>query len=205
MNTTNTQDPTDPGYDVEVLREHVRHLERRVRQLHAAAAQPQGDTREAFERWVNEYDPGCNLSRDEDNDYICLHVDRSWQTWQAASIQASEPSAEPIAWGAFYFGGQKDGQLYTFSRTRPEVEKYIQQVHQSSDSITLRPAPIYAAPPRAVEPLTYNEIKQMGSEWLNNGTTDHFDLMQQAIDTFCRKNGIPATTPTQAAQGASNE
>lgn len=29
-------DPTDPGHDVEVLREHVRHLERRIRQLHAA-------------------------------------------------------------------------------------------------------------------------------------------------------------------------
>lgn len=26
-------DPTDPGYEVEVLREHVRHLERRVREL----------------------------------------------------------------------------------------------------------------------------------------------------------------------------
>ena len=30
-------DPTDPGHDVDVLREHVRHLERRVREL----AQPQ--------------------------------------------------------------------------------------------------------------------------------------------------------------------
>ena len=29
------KDPTDPGNDVDVLREHVRHLERRVRQLHA--------------------------------------------------------------------------------------------------------------------------------------------------------------------------
>jgi hypothetical protein len=29
-------DPTDPGYDVAVLREHVRHLERRVRQLSVA-------------------------------------------------------------------------------------------------------------------------------------------------------------------------
>jgi hypothetical protein len=37
------QDPTDPGYDVATLREHVRHLERRVRQLSAPAAQ--GDER----------------------------------------------------------------------------------------------------------------------------------------------------------------
>ena len=34
-------DPTDPGYEVEVLREHVRHLERRVRELHALAQQEQ--------------------------------------------------------------------------------------------------------------------------------------------------------------------
>ena len=33
-------DPTDPGHDIDVLREHVRHLERRVRQLHAQQAEP---------------------------------------------------------------------------------------------------------------------------------------------------------------------
>lgn len=36
-----TVDPTDPGHEVEVLREHVRHLERRVRQLAIPAAQAQ--------------------------------------------------------------------------------------------------------------------------------------------------------------------
>ena len=34
-------DTTDPGHDVDVLREHVRHLERRVRELHAQQAEPQ--------------------------------------------------------------------------------------------------------------------------------------------------------------------
>lgn len=34
-----TNDPTDPGQDVEVLREHVRHLERRVRQLSTTASE----------------------------------------------------------------------------------------------------------------------------------------------------------------------
>ena len=33
-------EPTDPGHDVDVLREHVRHLERRVRELHAQQAEP---------------------------------------------------------------------------------------------------------------------------------------------------------------------
>ena len=34
------KDLTDPGNDVDVLREHVRHLERRVRELHAQQAEP---------------------------------------------------------------------------------------------------------------------------------------------------------------------
>jgi hypothetical protein len=34
-------DPTDPGHDVDVLREQVRHLECRVRQLHALTQQEQ--------------------------------------------------------------------------------------------------------------------------------------------------------------------
>ena len=46
-------DPTDPGHDVDVLREHVRHLERYIRQLHAAqptqAEAPSGVTREDIE------------------------------------------------------------------------------------------------------------------------------------------------------------
>ena len=33
-------DPTDPGNDVDALREHVRHLERRIRELHAQQAEP---------------------------------------------------------------------------------------------------------------------------------------------------------------------
>jgi hypothetical protein len=37
--TPERADPTDPGYDVSVLREHVRHLERRIRQLAAGASE----------------------------------------------------------------------------------------------------------------------------------------------------------------------
>lgn len=41
LNKLQAADPTDPGNDVGVLREHIRHLERRVRQLHAERVQPQ--------------------------------------------------------------------------------------------------------------------------------------------------------------------
>lgn len=59
---------------------------------------------------------------------------------------ASAQQAEPVAWGAFRVGGDRDGQLYAFCKTRHEIETYITQVHQSSDSVTLRDAPLYAAP-----------------------------------------------------------
>lgn len=48
MSTQNTfVDPTDPGHDVDVLREHVKHLERQVRQL-TAQIQPVSPSREAL-------------------------------------------------------------------------------------------------------------------------------------------------------------
>jgi len=45
-------DPTDPGHDVEVLREHVRHLERRVREL--STPQPAPTKIEKGFRWDGE-------------------------------------------------------------------------------------------------------------------------------------------------------
>lgn len=50
-------DPTDPGYDVAVLREHVRHLERRIRQLHApqASQSAPGEAAKPF-GWFYELD-----------------------------------------------------------------------------------------------------------------------------------------------------
>lgn len=58
-------DPTDPGFDVDVLREHVRHLERQVRQLsapqEASKAVPVADEpkcpRCGDSGWVEEGDP----------------------------------------------------------------------------------------------------------------------------------------------------
>ena len=66
-------------------------------------------------------------------------------------LERAQPAgeAEPIAWGAFRVGGDRDGQLYAFCNSQHEVETYITQVHQASDNVTLRDAPLYAAPPAA--------------------------------------------------------
>ncbi|EPG5526319.1 Lar family restriction alleviation protein [Pseudomonas aeruginosa] len=53
---------------------------------------------------------------------------------------------EPVAWGAFHFGGERDGKLYTHCETEAQIDAYILDMHRSSDSLTLRKSPLYAAP-----------------------------------------------------------
>ncbi|MGV8748316.1 hypothetical protein ACV36R_20520, partial [Pseudomonas aeruginosa] len=53
---------------------------------------------------------------------------------------------EPVAWGAFHFGGKRDGKLYTHCETEAQIEAYILDMHRSSDSLTLRKGPLYGAP-----------------------------------------------------------
>ncbi|MDY1279595.1 hypothetical protein ACM8AR_21515 [Pseudomonas aeruginosa] len=53
---------------------------------------------------------------------------------------------EPVAWGAFHFGGKRDGKLYTHCETEAQIEAYILDMHRSSDSLTLSKGPLYAAP-----------------------------------------------------------
>lgn len=53
---------------------------------------------------------------------------------------------ESVAWGAFHFGGKRDGKLYTHCETEAQIEAYILDMHRSSDSLTLRKGPLYGAP-----------------------------------------------------------
>lgn len=60
---------------------------------------------------------------------------------------------EAVAWGAFYFGGKKHGQLYNHSDTKDEIEQYIIQVERSDDSISLTSGPLYTHPSAEIERL----------------------------------------------------
>ncbi|HGK8919238.1 TPA: hypothetical protein ACJ9B8_000181 [Pseudomonas aeruginosa] len=51
-----------------------------------------------------------------------------------------------VAWGAFHFGGERDGKLYTHCETEAQIDAYILDMHRSSDSLTLRKGPLYAGP-----------------------------------------------------------
>ncbi|WP_309601159.1 hypothetical protein [Burkholderia multivorans] len=79
-------DPTDPGYDVETLREHIRHLERRVRQLSAPSP---ADERAAFEAWRDKR--AFNLPS-----YGGLAEAYAWDAWQARASSPNAAGAEGI-------------------------------------------------------------------------------------------------------------
>ena len=62
-----------------------------------------------------------------------------------AKIEAMEKQ-EPVAWGAFYFGGKLNGKLYSQCDTEAQIDKYIVDRHRSDDSNTFRKAALYAIP-----------------------------------------------------------
>ncbi|MCG3079697.1 hypothetical protein L7Q72_18820 [Pseudomonas aeruginosa] len=54
---------------------------------------------------------------------------------------------EPSGWLAYYFGGKRNGKIYGGPcGTKEEIDRYIQHVERSDDSISLQGKPFYAAP-----------------------------------------------------------
>ena len=72
-----------------------------------------------------------------------------------ARIEAMEKQ-EPVAWGAFYFGGKLNGKLYSHCDTEAQIDKYIEDRHRSDDSNTFRKAALYALPGAKGEESTPN-------------------------------------------------
>lgn len=84
-------------------------------------------------------------------------IERTDQAIAKLDALIAQEKAEPVARGAFYFGGKYSGDLYAQCKTKAEIDAYIGQVHQSNDSITLKAKPLYTAPP-ARQPLTDTDI-----------------------------------------------
>ncbi|MDH0049655.1 hypothetical protein [Comamonas terrigena] len=62
----------------------------------------------------------------------------------AKAAQAQSVGREPDAWAAVHFGGKRAGKIYNTCETEQQCKDYIEQVHRSSDSITLAdPQPVY--------------------------------------------------------------
>lgn len=68
-----------------------------------------------------------------------------------ASAPVAGDAQKPVAWAAVLSGGKRSGRVYATCDTREEIEAYIQDVHQSNDSLTLyaRPLSFADAAPQA--------------------------------------------------------
>ncbi|MGZ3014091.1 hypothetical protein AAER19_26460 [Pseudomonas aeruginosa] len=65
----------------------------------------------------------------------------------ALSRVAELEKQEPSGWLAYYFGGKRNGKIYGGPcGTKEEIDRYIQHVERSDDSISLQGKPFYAAP-----------------------------------------------------------
>lgn len=115
---------------------------------------PAQDEREAFEveipSIVATFDglyliPVATLTSGEHLMTVAQHL-RIEKQLRAAFARPAQTEQQPVAWGAFHFGGRRSGRLYTHCETEQQIESYIADLHRSNDSITLRKGPLYAAP-----------------------------------------------------------
>lgn len=79
------------------------------------------------------------------------HFDRNAaEQWMQQALDECMPqptaAQEAVAWGAFEFGGDRNGRLYIHADTEARIDDYIRAVHQSNDSLTLGKGKLYAAP-----------------------------------------------------------
>ncbi|MBH4018265.1 hypothetical protein I5Q67_13985 [Pseudomonas aeruginosa] len=69
---------------------------------------------------------------------------------------------EPAGWLAYHFGGKRQGTVYGGPcDTKEEIERYIQQVERSDDSITLQGKPFYAAPAAQAQHSDQSELRRI--------------------------------------------
>ena len=177
------KDPTDPGRDVDVLREHVRHLERRVRQLHAQQAEPVAGV------VLNEEGRAALVEHGREEWHCVSRNARRLYTAppqrkQAEPLNLSDPAVQkrlasqwgyvpaaqaepvgPVAWAAV----TENGKLYKAASTRESAERKAEQ-QEAKFGDTWRPlhvVPLYTAPPQR-KPLTEKEMYAVEEEARKN-------------------------------------
>ncbi|EPB8016361.1 hypothetical protein ACRSCC_006114 [Pseudomonas aeruginosa] len=141
---------------------------------------------------------------ESDGDRWRLRSERDAALARVAALEsklAELEKQEPVAWGAFHFGGKRDGKLYTHCETEAQIEEYILDMHRSSDSLTLRKGPLYGAPvaqagqvPQAWLDVQAERRRQVEAEgW----TPEHDDL-------YCAAE-LPRAAAAYILNGANDE
>lgn len=96
--------------------------------------------------------------------------------------------AQPVAWAAVHFGGRRDGKIYTTCETREQIEAYIQDVHRSSDSLTLRARPLaFADAPVVEQKADDNDVVYPGGSAppIPRWVVDSADRIAKYMDANC--------------------
>jgi uncharacterized protein YdeI (YjbR/CyaY-like superfamily) len=84
-----------------------------------------------------------------------------------------EALSQPVVWGLFEFSSNK---LYHSMQDKLDAENYLNQVHQSNDSITLNIEPLYSQEYVTALLAENAELKASLSEWedcKHDGATYH--------------------------------
>ncbi|ENT8436320.1 hypothetical protein [Pseudomonas aeruginosa] len=152
---------------------------------------------------------------ESDGDRWRLRSERDAALARVAALEsklAELEKQEPVAWGAFHFGGKRDGKLYTHCETEAQIEAYILDMHRSSDSLTLRKGPLYGAPvaqagqvPQAWLDVQAERRRQITAEgWTPEHDDEHADgQMAQAAGCYAlHAGGIGTDWPDGRQNGA---
>lgn len=130
----------DPSY-VTDAQERLKEIEELLEEL--APAQDELMPDEVHQMAFEEGQPA------ENGDGYCFTAEEFDLFVERLLSRATRPAQteqQPVAWGAFHFGGSRSGKLYSHCETEQQIDSYIADVHRSNDSITLRKAPLYDAP-----------------------------------------------------------
>lgn len=166
-----------------------------------ASVQPPGDAREAFEALQF----GREFTRRPDGTYSHPMVENDWREFQAGAAwqaaQASEPSAAPVAevYRAHYGGRTRNIGVNAIRALVP------------SDKLPPPGTKLYAAPARAVEPLTEAiaaereacaQLVESTKEWRGKGWVSTLSPeTQAAIVAAIRARPLGITTTPAAKAG----
>lgn len=127
-----------------------------IDKLRALASVPVADERAAFDV-VASLEPPCATRRG--NDFREGYLEAKADALRLLRTMASAPVAgEVVAWAAVPSRGKRAGRIYTTCDTRKEIDAYIEQVHQSNDSLTLSARPLSfadAAPQASAEAFDF--------------------------------------------------
>lgn len=105
------------------------------------------ETLTPLELFIHENEPGGDAAA-------------PWRDQLDAALASAPVAGEVVGWAAVPSRGKRAGRIYCTCDTREQIDAYIEQVHQSNDSLTLwaRPVSFADAAPQASAESTHKPV-----------------------------------------------